>query len=359
MNYQLITTLAELDALKPVWKALESQTQLPMQQFVWARECAASLPPDQTLAIVVIQDGTQTVGIAPFQQDAHKPVLRWLGADMSYEPSAPILRNTYSVQDLANALGSLGMTFYTYRLAENAFSLKPFESTFWKRGVLIVRPERGWPWIEFNSQWSTPEDLLNSGRRSDLRRSRRIAEQWGPLSLEHHCPTRESLAPILEDAIALESRSWKSQAGTALAVDPVRGSFFRRYASAVCEQRRLHFYFLRLGTQRVAMQMGIEAHRRLWLLKIGYDDQFARCSPGMLLLREVLNDMRGRDYLSLEFLGTVEPWLRVWTSLERSCISLRGYPFKVGAVTSLAKDVIHSAWNRLHPPTPRIAIKTS
>ena len=36
------------------------------------------------------------------------------------------------------------------------------------------------------------------------------------------------------------------------------------------------------------MQVAVETGGRFWLLKVGYDERFARCSPGSLLLLETI-----------------------------------------------------------------------
>ncbi len=49
----------------------------------------------------------------------------------------------------------------------------------------------------------------------------------------------------------------------------------------------LRIAFLRIAGRPVAMQIAVERAQRLWLLKIGYDEEYARCSPGQLLMLEV------------------------------------------------------------------------
>jgi hypothetical protein len=39
-----------------------------------------------------------------------------------------------------------------------------------------------------------------------------------------------------------------------------------------------------------------------------------------------------RGLKSYEFLGTAEPWTRVWTESLRRCVALRAYPMSTGGV---------------------------
>ena len=215
------------------------------------------------------------------------------------------------------------------------------------RGLVLCRPMPGCPRIPLDQSWLEPERHLNAGRRSDLRRARRIAESFGPVCYEILSPTPAELPSLLEEALRVEAASWKGQDQSALMHDPVRGPFYRHYAALAGEQGILRLCFLRLGEQIAAMQFAVEYGNALWLLKIGYDEKFARCSPGSLLMVETIRYAAKRGLRSYEFLGTAAPWTRVWTTLERPCVSVWAYPAKLRGVSALAIDAATAAKRRL------------
>src|SRR5206468_8833130 len=94
------------------------------------------------------------------------------------------------------------------------------------------------------------------------------------------------------------------------------------------------------GGQPVAMQLAVESGGRFWLLKIGYDERFARCSPGTLLTIEMLRYAASRRLRSYEFLGTVEPWTLMWTRFIRPCVSLLAYPATPPGMAALVADAV-------------------
>src|SRR5439155_13822651 len=108
---------------------------------------------------------------------------------------------------------------------------------------------------------------------------------------------------LLDEVFRVEAAGWKGREGTALANDSVRGMFYRRYAAAACRQGILRLCFLRIGDRVAAVQLGVESEGRFWLHKIGYDEAFAKCSPGMLLLRDTIRYAASRSLRSYEFLG--------------------------------------------------------
>jgi CelD/BcsL family acetyltransferase involved in cellulose biosynthesis len=200
-----------------------------------------------------------------------------------------------------------------------------------------------------DESWVDPEQHLNAGRRSDLRRARRKAEQLGPLTTEIRTPQLHELAGLLDVAFEVEARSWKGDAGTALAKDPHRAVFYRQYAEAACTEGTLRICLLRIGDRVAAMQIALETGGRFWLLKVGYDAEYSACSPGQLLLRDSIRYAAEAGLESYEFLGRSESWTRVWTATERPCLALRVYPLGVRGLAALAADAAaagYAKWRR-------------
>jgi CelD/BcsL family acetyltransferase involved in cellulose biosynthesis len=204
---------------------------------------------------------------------------------------------------------------------------------------VIGQAARGCPWIPLDARWTQPEQQLNAGRRSDLRRAMRTAGTMGPVTFDVARPTPGELGPLLDEAFRVEAGSWKGRAGTALASDSVRAPFYRWYAAAACRTGNLLVCFLRIGGKAAAMQIAVTCGERFWLLKIGFDDAFARCSPGTLLIRETVRYAASQGMQAYEFLGVDEPWTRMWTERVRPCVSLRAYPANWHGLSGLATDV--------------------
>ena len=167
----------------------------------------------------------------------------------------------------------------------------------------------------------------------------------GPLSFEMVSPTSSELELLLEEAFRVEASGWKGRSGSALARDVARGLFFSRYAAAACQKGILRLGFLRIGGRAVAMQLGVECNGRFWGLKCGYDEAYARCSPGTLLILETVRYAAERGLRSFEFLNDLR-WIQMWTQLVRPCISLQAYPPSLRGMAILAGDISRASWRR-------------
>jgi CelD/BcsL family acetyltransferase involved in cellulose biosynthesis len=93
------------------------------------------------------------------------------------------------------------------------------------------------------------------------------------------------------------------------------------------------------------MQIAIECGNRYWLLKSSYDEAFARCSPGLLLLLACIR--RAAVHLrSFEFLGTPEGWTKAWTRQVHPCVSVRAYPGYVPGLASLSAEALRVSFRK-------------
>ena len=160
-------------------------------------------------------------------------------------------------------------------------------------------------------------------------------------------PSLLELPALLEEAWAVEAAGWKGVNGSALARDARRGDFFRRYAVAACRKGILRLCFMRIGGHTAAMQLATECGGRFWLFKIGYDEQFARCSPGQLLMLHTVRYAALRGLHSYEFLGTTAPWTDVWTPSVREYVAVRAYPMTARGIAAFSMDAARFGWRRL------------
>jgi CelD/BcsL family acetyltransferase involved in cellulose biosynthesis len=178
------------------------------------------------------------------------------------------------------------------------------------------------------------------------------AEEKGTVSFQTVMPSVDRVDEVLNEAESVEVKSWKGQQGSALACDSVRRAFFRRYAALAARQKQLHVSFLRIGKEAAAMQIAVQVADRFWLLKVGYDDQFARCSPGILLTVHTIQYAAQLGLKSYEFLGKVEPWTAQWSDHAHECISLRLYPYTISGMAALGTEaalaVVRKAAARFH-----------
>jgi CelD/BcsL family acetyltransferase involved in cellulose biosynthesis len=347
-------SLRQLDDIAPFWRALEGATTSPIQQCLWSESCHATLPLDGKLHLVGVKTGSRTGAIAPLvRAKGILGRLEHLGVSVLREPTDLLFSDPVALKNLADALVKLGAPLFLDRIPADSPTIVAIQEAYRGRGLVLLRPAQPHPRILLHEGWRQPESQLNSGRRSDLRRAVRTAEKIGPLSYQVLSPSPAQLAPILEEALEVEAANWKGSEGSAIARDKLRGPFYRHYAAAASAAGILRVCFLRVGGKAVAMQLAIERGRGFWLLKIGYREEFARCSPGMLLMAETIRYAASKGLASYEFLGNADRWTRVWTSDEMPTVTIRAYPFRMAGVAALTVDTFQAVLRRFQAAVKR------
>jgi len=346
--------LQAIDRLAGAWDSLPATN--PMGQAIWAKSCAEAFGIGRRLDVVTVGPADRPRAVIPLFVPSEGPArLEVLGSSMLGEPADLVSADPQALADLCRALAGRKLPVFLGRVPADSPTIAALQRAYRGRGAVFTRPAKPYPTIPLDASWQDPDQHLTPRRRSDLRRARRRAEALGPLAVETHAPSPSELAPLLEEAFRVEEKSWKGRAQTAMAKDQVRGDFFRRYTDAAARQGILRLCFLRINGRAAAMQIAIEHANRYWLLKIGYDEELGRCSPGMLLLSESVRRAAERGLEGYEFLGNVAPWTRVWTQIERNCVAIRAYPASVHGLSQLAADGARYAARKLWSLSQRAA----
>lgn len=352
-------TLAEPDVLRDAWRELDAEAGGPIEAYEWTASWIAASGSAGDVEIATVTMDGRLAAVAPLAVRRRRGVRRrmLLGVDTHGEPMDLLARDGAALDALAHRLAHERLPIEFGRLPADTPSLAALRRAF--RGGWIVRtqPRAPFPRIRLDDSWREPETHLSARRRSDLRRARRRAERLGPVTSEVRRPEPGELDALLDEAFATEARSWKGAAGTAILADPHQAQFIRRYARAACLRGSLRLAFLRIGGRAAAMQIGVVAGGSLWLLKIGYDAEYAPCSPGILLMRDAIASAAAAGLRSFEFLGRNEPWIGMWTRDERHTTAVRAYPVNGLGLAALAADTAARvpAYVRRHRPGERQA----
>ena len=335
-----VRSLAELDDIQAVWDSyhLAAEWASPMQHHVWARTYAETYDMDHRLEVTIAGTG-HARAIAPLLRPRGLGrLLELIGVKELYEVMDFLYLDSSHIGALATPLASTRLPIVLGRVRDASPALAALKKAYHGKAIVFCRPALGCPWIALDDSWVQPEQHVNSGRRSDLRRARRNAKKIGPVTSEILSPTREELPSLLDEVYRIEAAGWKGRNKTAILHDRPQGEFYRRYALRASDRGMLRLCFLRIAGEAAAVQLAVVTGGRFWLFKIGYSEKYARCSPGVLLMLETIFHPSGLK--SYEFLGAVEPWIRNWTTLEHPCTSFRAYPLNFRGVTAFATDAM-------------------
>ncbi len=130
------------------------------------------------------------------------------------------------------------------------------------------------------------DHAIGRRKRKDLdRQYRRLADR-GALTITN-ATTPTDINPAIADFLALEASGWKGRAGTAAALDPGIRLFMQQAIASLAATGQARIDAIRIDGRPIAVTVTLESGDTAWCWKIAYDEDFARYSPGVQIIREL------------------------------------------------------------------------
>jgi CelD/BcsL family acetyltransferase involved in cellulose biosynthesis len=317
---------AEFMRLAPEWDALVRETRdEPFYRHEFIRTWVDNFAPRARLRMLLARDGGGELRAA-------LPLLEERGRMMG----APVRRlistsNDHSCRfDLPARDGeAAGRVFFEHLTVDKSWDMLcltdvPEEGNAWHLFRAAERagyPVQAWeslrsPYITLPATAEGMQARLPSKFRANLRRRRRKLEEKGRVTVERVTGGLE-LQGRLEEGYALERSGWKGAGGTAISQSLKTWGFYSELARTATYGGYLSLYFMRVDGEPVAFQYGFAYGDKYYLLKPAYSEAYAECSPGQLLMDEVLQDCIRKGVREFDFLGPNMIWKRDWTDDTR------------------------------------------
>jgi CelD/BcsL family acetyltransferase involved in cellulose biosynthesis len=123
-----------------------------------------------------------------------------------------------------------------------------------------------------------------------------------------------SVAREFESFLDLESSGWKGEAGTCSAVrqKPEKLAFFRELSTSVADSGRFEIDALYADGRCIASQLCFRDGSEITAAKIAYDEQYARISPGQLLVERFLRRCCQDPELRRVSIISHSAWAQAW-----------------------------------------------
>ena len=349
----ILSHIELLPGLEKPWRKLQSRFDTPLLTFEWFTAAAESFSHPDDLEIHIVKEEGEVTAIAPLGKKTHLPVRsELLGSSVLREPGGFLYKSGSGLRALLESLLNTPHGYFFKGLPLDGHETLLLLDLVQKESRRVYQRTEKLPRIEFHGEWEDfSKQHISSSRRSSFRRLHKKAaqHQGHPLTIEILPATHENFDSLFLDFIEIEAGSWKGRTGTALLQHHTVHHFFREYAKKRLDDGEIIFFFLKSGEKRIAAQFTeIYAHR-LWIYKIGYLEDWQFCSPGILLMNEVVKFGFIRGLKSCEFLGSNEPWLHIWANSIDMRLTCWIYPDswmgKVGRVRDLSNEIWHNASN--------------
>jgi hypothetical protein len=149
------------------------------------------------------------------------------------------------------------------------------------------------------------ETALSGKKRKEYRRLKNRLSDRGCLKFETF-EEADDISSWINDFLQLEGAGWKGRKQTAFNNRQDWAEFLKASTTGLVENNQCKLWRLRLNNRTLAITFAHHAGHQAWLNKITYDENYARYSPGVLLMLEVTKAL-GNDPVITEIDSLATP----------------------------------------------------
>ncbi len=346
MRVEWLEDAAALDQVAPAWEALAGPDALPFERPGWFRAWWAAFGGDGGLAVATGWDGEALTGVLPLRRSGrelhalandHTPVFRPIGDAGPLFEAALARAGVLSLPALTAAEPS---THELRRLARA------------RRRLALVQEYQRHAIVRTDGSFDGYLASLDRKFRKDLqRRARRAEEEVGWRTILLELPSDEDLTL----GFAAEASGWKGERGSAILGDPAAERFYRSLPVELPDAAR--FSALELEGRYAAFDLSLVGGNRVWLLKGGFDEEFRRFAPGLILTLAQIEAATAAGHEAVELLGQAVSWKLRFANDEREQVFVGVYARSPAAAPRYALRRLRPVARALYRKLPGVEVR--
>jgi len=321
---EVIRTADALAQLAPIWDDLVERTGVnhPFITHAWIQTWWESFGAGGELLVLLVRADGEPIAIAPFMRvteriyGARHRCLRFIANDHTPRCDFIVAANP------AEAYAAICKFLMSECADWDVLQLRDVPSDSRTLGELTrhaaqygflsgIRRAADSPFLPTTFPWDEYLQSLSPKRRWFLRNRLKRLSKLGRVTLETVSAGAE-LLDALEDGFRLEAAAWKGKIGTAILSRPEIRLFYGTLAQRAADRGWLRLQFLKVNDRRVAFAYCLAYAQRMYLLKPGFDPEYAAFSPGNLLCYLALQEVHASGFEAYDFLGYGDYWKRQW-----------------------------------------------
>ena len=340
IGFEIVTSYLAFNELRQQWNGLADKLENPLLRHEWFLCCAKAFHRDGSLRVCIVRSDGELVAAAPLASVRSLGVERWefIGVSTLYEPCGFLFDSLGSLNNLVEGIINQGKPLILQRLETGSPVIRAIRKIPISRAISHFRVTKPTLSVRLPNDWKYHLSGRSANFRYDLKRKFRRAKAKGKVSAKCITIKPESLYKWFKKLIEVEGSGWKGVRGSSLLHNKALGLFFKEYSKLAAEEKMLKISLLQIDGKVISAQLVIEAYKRLWVLKMGYDETYSRISPGFLLTAETVRAAIERNIEAYEFLGSSEPWEERWGTKSRPYSLVMIYPATIMGALALLKD---------------------
>lgn len=352
MAVEWITDEGAFAALADEWDALLPADSTPFDLHCWYLSWWRAFGGSWKLAICTVRREGELVAAFPLGRDGRRFVAL---ANPHSSVFRPLARDDDAMKELAvAAIGGQSVASSLTGFPKHDPCLASLHDGARGAGAnLLVEPAHSSPIVATDGDFDAWRKQSKSRWGAPLERFRRKMGRDYEAELEIVVAPSD-LEAELDDGFRVEASGWKGRAGTAIVSTPETEAFYRELGRELDRRDALRLSRIVLDERAVAFDFCVLHRNRLYLLKTGFDEDFRRLAPGLVMRLSVVERCFEQGLDAHELLGSESEWKNKFATTKRDHVTLRVYPHRPVSVArygyrAALRPLLKRVYRRLRP----------
>lgn len=334
MHYQILAFGKELEDFRDQWNslALRSDQRTPMLSFDWLCSTLTKVDRESFICVLASSD-ERLVAVIPLLRVNEGPAQFYKGLVAPFNKHLNItdilVDPEYSASVLPELLNFLFLEIHDLafiefaRIPEDSCLLKGHCQKSPHYRIHRLGVSTGY-FLDVPSDYSSYEASLSRNFRNNLNKA---TNKLNKLENIQYSFLDKTANPIecLDRFCQIEKSGWKGRRGTAIANSDTVMTMYKAIVIGLQEAGVVEWHFLSGDGKDLAGHMAFRYRDRLVLWKLSYNENYANCSPGNQLLREIIKRESQKLICAEIDLTTDQNWYQKWKMRPRPYIHVRIY----------------------------------
>jgi hypothetical protein len=327
VSYQFVSSV-DLASLQKAWQTIfnSKQNRSFIHYYQWFSSYIESHPEESSNAyFLLIENNKNPVAICPIQYVTNKSYGLAIKSWRIFWPGDMGVNDFLISKQTDGIILFDALTTFLNKKTSKLWHTLELQNVAENSDIALIlnhtKPSRLIDYYHHDSKYiackSTYEDTVANISGKFKRNNRRKLNKLKKVgSVSYSLAESE---PELEQAyrsfLRIEAANWKGKGNTAIAQNEKQKKFYDYLKNNFGENHQCLVHLLHLDEIPIAGQFILKCGDTLYLLKIGYDDQYSQMGPGALLLDEAIRKFSGDENIKKISFITGAKWNDDWSPL--------------------------------------------
>lgn len=352
LHVEIIDTVERLEEFRPQWDELiaRSGNDSPFMTPEWFLAYWRSLRGGDDLLVTIVKEDGAVIALAPLMRTGVRLRGMWVRVLLLiaeyYSEWTELLLLRRENECLKALFGHLAER-YPHDLVMLRSIIKGSKTDLALKSLVAEETgrhaEQGGvfaPFIPVTMPWDEYYKSRSKNVRHKLNRISNMFERAKDYEIVQH--TAGPIEQVMGEVTAVDRKTWQYARGSSICSDTRKERFYTVLAEIMARRGWLSVWVLKLHGTPIAFQYALRYGNRLYGLKTGFDESYAKMAPGKFLIMNIIRYCHEKGLAEFNLMGVDESYKMELTAHRRAHVKylIYGDTIKASLLYLLEKKAV-------------------